>query len=250
MLRSVNDLIGYTINAKDGEIGKVDEFLFDDLTWSIRYLVAETGNWLFDRKILIPHAALGKTDWESRTFQVNLTMEQVLNSPVVDTEKTVNRKHEMNLFTHYKIPHYWRDVYCEGPMGTIPMSNYFNIKKMAEDANSIQQHHGHVQLRSTKKVMGYQMHAIDGEIGHVEDCIVDEERWNLYFLVVGTDNWLIGRKVLISLGWINRIDGDEAKVFVNFSKELIKNSPEYDYSQPIGQEYATELINHYGKHPK
>ena len=59
MQRSVNDLVGYTISTKDGELGKVNEFFFDDHTWSIRYLVIETGNWLLERKVLVPHSALG-----------------------------------------------------------------------------------------------------------------------------------------------------------------------------------------------
>src|ERR1039458_5886474 len=77
MLRSVNNLIGYSIRARDGELGKVNEFYFDDFTWSIRYLVVDTGNWLSERKVLIPHRALGITDWNSKTFQVNLTKDQV-----------------------------------------------------------------------------------------------------------------------------------------------------------------------------
>ena len=59
MLRNINKLIGFTISANDGELGKVNEFFFDDLNWSIRYLIVETGNWLSERKVLIPHAALG-----------------------------------------------------------------------------------------------------------------------------------------------------------------------------------------------
>ena len=104
MKRSVNSLIGYTIKAKDGELGKVSEFFFDDHTWSIRYLVVETGSWLNERKVLIPHSALGTTDWKSQTFQVNLTMEQISNSPDVETKKTVSRQQEIQLYTHYGLP--------------------------------------------------------------------------------------------------------------------------------------------------
>jgi len=53
MQYSVKDLKGYAIGATDGDIGKLDDFYFDDKSWTIRYLVAETGNWLLNRKVLI-----------------------------------------------------------------------------------------------------------------------------------------------------------------------------------------------------
>ena len=101
MLRSVNNLIGYSIRAIDGELGEVNEFYFDDYTWSIRYLVVDTGNFLSERKVLIPHRALGITDWDSKIFHVKLTMDQVRKSPDIDTKKPVSRQHEEKLFEHY-----------------------------------------------------------------------------------------------------------------------------------------------------
>lgn len=248
MQRSVNNLVGYTISAKDGELGKVNEFYFDDLTWSIRYLVVDTGNWLSERKVLIPHAALGITDWKSRTFQVNLTMEQVRNSPDIETEKTVSRQHEIELFNHYGLPVYWGNVFNDGPIGMVPFAPIIDKKTLKEEENSAKKLHDNPHLRSTKNVEGYHIHANDGDIGHVEDYIVDDEKWNLCFLIVDTHNWLPGRKVLISPRWINRIDWDESKVYVNLSQESIKNSPEFDPSQPIGKDYERELFNHYGEH--
>jgi uncharacterized protein YrrD len=64
MKRSVNSLTGFTIGATDGEIGKVKEFYFDDQTWTIEYLIAETGNWLLGRKVLISPHSLSVPDWE------------------------------------------------------------------------------------------------------------------------------------------------------------------------------------------
>ncbi len=246
MQRSINNLIGFTISAKDGELGKVSEFYFDDLTWSIRYLVVETGSWLSERKVLIPHAALGKTDWKKETFQVNLTMEQVRKSPDIDTERTVSRRHEIELFNHYALPVYWGNGFYAGPIGMIPFYPYYDRKPVKKDDDSAQQTQGDTHLRSSKKVNGYRIHADDGEIGHVEDYIVDDEKWNISFLIVDTHNWLPGRKVLIMPRWINRIDFDESKVYVNLSKESIKDSPVFDSSKPVDKNYELELFKHYG----
>lgn len=247
MQRSVNNLVGYSISAKDGELGKVNEFYFDDLTWSIRYLVVKTGNWLSERMVLIPHAALGITNWNSKTFKVNLTMEQIRNSPDIDTEKTVSRQHEEELFDHYALPVYWGEGFYATPLGMVPFA-LTSEKKILKEKNDFAQHlHDDQHLRSTMKVEGYHIHANDGEIGHVEDFIVDDEQWILCFLIVATHNWLPGRKVLIMTRWINRIEWDESEVYVDLSLESIKNSPEFDSSQPIGKNYTKQLSNYYGE---
>ena len=230
MKRSVNNLIGYTINAKDGEMGKVNEFFFDDHTWSIRYLVVDTGNWFAEKKVLIPHAALGKTDWESRTFHVNLTMEQVKNSPDIDTEKTVSRQNEMSLFDHYMLPVYWGEAFYATPFGMIPSIHIVKDSTYKGDKKPVQSRKDH-HLRSTNKVTGYHIHANDGEIGHIQDFIVDDEKWNLCSIVVDTKNWLSGERVLILSEMINRIDWDESEIYVDVSRETIKNSVEFEPSQ-------------------
>jgi len=247
MQRSVNELIGYKISAKDGELGKVDEFYFDDLTWSIRYLVVETGNWLSEKKVLIPHVALGVTDWESRIFNVNLTMEQVRNSPDFESEKTVSRQHEIELFQYYAFPFYWEDGFYVQGVGMLPIIPNMEKKSIKEQDESALQLNEDPHLRSTKKVKGYYIHAADGEIGHVQDYIVDDEKWNICFLIVDIHNWLPGRKVLISPHWINRIDWNQSKVYVRLSKESIENSPEFDATQPIDKTYGKKLFDHYGK---
>lgn len=253
MKRSINSLIGCTISATDGELGKVNEFFFDDFSWSIRYLVVETGNWLTDRKVLIPHTALGTTDWKSRKFHVNLTMEQIRTSPAIDTEKTVSRQKEIELHDYYGLPVYWGNEFYTSPIGMmpfvpiglIPVAPNNQEKIMKDDKDSTQHPYGDPHLRSTKNVKGYHIHAKDGEIGHVEDFIIDEEKWDLCYLVVNTHNWIPGKKVLIVPHWIKRINWDESMVFVNLFRESIKNSPEFDASQPMSNEYETEFYKHY-----
>lgn len=247
MQRSINNLIGYTIKAKDGELGKVSEFYFDDHSWVIRYVVVETGSWFSERKVLIPHAALGITDWASETFQVNLTMEQVRNSPETDTHKTVSRQHEVELFQYYVLPIYWGDVFYSGPLGMVPVTSVNELDRVASDTKPSHVQHNDPNLRSSSMVKGYNIHAIDGEIGHLEDYIIDDENWIIKYLVIDTTNWLPGRKALIKPIWIYRIDWNESKVFVNLTMEAIKSSPEFDPTEPIGQNYEGLLFNHYGE---
>lgn len=247
MQHNVNSLIGYPISAKDGQIGKVSEFYFDDQTWTIRYLVVDTGTWLEERKVLIPRSALGTTDWLSKTFQVNLTMEQVRNSPDTDTKKTVSRQNEIELFNHYGLPVYWGDVLNDGNVGIIPFPGLVNDMSTDKKNDSQKKTKEDPHLRSTKSVEGYNIQANDGEIGHVKDFIVDDKKWNLVFFIVDTHNWLPGRKVLLSPHWIRKIEWSEEKVFVNLSQESIKNSPEFDPDVQITDEYEKILFDYYGE---
>jgi hypothetical protein len=97
MERNANNLIGYRLDAIDGEIGKVEDFYFDDKTWTVRYLVVRTGSWLSGLDVLISPEALVKHSWESALFPVNLTREQVRKSPATYTDQPVSRQHEEHL---------------------------------------------------------------------------------------------------------------------------------------------------------
>ncbi|MGA2506006.1 MAG: PRC-barrel domain-containing protein [Chitinispirillaceae bacterium] len=219
MQRQLRSIIGYSIRAADGDLGKVHEFYFDDATWTIRYMVAETGNWLFGRKVLISLVALGKPDWESQTFSVNLTCVQVRNSPDIDTERPVYRQHEADLHEYYQWSPYWQGGYG-GVFGITPYPIFEN-PLVQESSASKRQDDPH--LRSTRQVTGYHIHATDGEIGHVEDFMVDDENWTIRYLVVDTGNWLLGRKVLISPKWIKKVNWADTSVYLDRSRESVKN---------------------------
>jgi len=226
MQYNINSMIDYEIRATDGDLGKVVEFYFDDETWTIRYIIAETGNWLEGRKVLISPVAFGKPDPESRTISVNLTRSQVKNSPDIDTQKPVFRQHEEQLNEYYQWP--WRGGYG-GSFGTTPLP-LSDEDVLAEQEASAPEHRDDPNLRSTRQVTGYHIHAADGEIGHVEDFIVDDEDWTIRFLVVDTTNWLPGKTVLLSPQWIKRLDWADSGVYYNLTRESVENSQEFDPS--------------------
>jgi PRC-barrel domain len=89
MLWHVSAINGYAIEASDGDIGTVSDFLFDDASWRVRWLVVDTGNWLSGRKVLLPPSVLGRIYAKDRVFAVKLTKQQVKDSPGIDTETSV-----------------------------------------------------------------------------------------------------------------------------------------------------------------
>ena len=102
-------------------------------------------------------------------------------------------------------------------------------------------------LRSTHDVTGHHIQAADGEIGHVEDFIIDDETWAIRYLSIDTRNWWPGKKVLVSPQWIERVSWIESKVFVNLDRETIRQSPEYTEESLLTRDYETELYRHYNR---
>jgi len=100
-------------------------------------------------------------------------------------------------------------------------------------------------LRSSSAVRGYTIHANDGEIGHVDDFIIDDETWAICYIIVDTKNLWPGKKVLISPRWVKRISWDESKVFVDLLCEIIKQSPEYSEESLLTRNYEIGLHRHY-----
>lgn len=242
MLRNINGLIGDKILATDGELGKVDEFYFEDKGWTIRYMVAETGSWLPGRKVLISPAALKIPGYESKNFPVALTREQVRTSPDIDTKKTVTRQHELELEKHYA---------CGGGYYAGGMSGNFMFPQVREEAEKLGdfpagQSKEDSGLRGTRAVTGYKLHARDGSIGHVEDYIVDDEKWVIRYLVADAGIWLPGRKVLISPHWIKRVAWESSEVYVDLTMDAVSNSPEFDPAEQVSEDYESVLYKHYG----
>jgi hypothetical protein len=106
---------------------------------------------------------------------------------------------------------------------------------------------GDPHLRSSAAVTGYHIAATDGDIGHVEDFLVDDVTWAIRYMAVDTRNWWPGTTVLVSPEWIARVDWNEAKVHVELTREQIKNSPAFDPAGPVQREYEMQLFDHYGR---
>lgn len=242
MLRSIKELFGYNIQAKDGEIGKVHDFYFDDETWAIRYLVVDTGKWLPGRKVIIIPSVLGEPDWRAHVFPVQLAKDQIMKAPDIDLAKPVSRQHEFELHKHYRWAPYWIPYGAPG-VSAVPPPPPAEEEKDKESAEE----EGDSHLRSAREVIGYHIQALDGEIGHVEDFIVEDIVEVIRYMIVDTKNWLPGKKVLVSPLWIEKVSWKDAKVFIDLLREAIKDSPEFDPSEPINRMYEERLYDFYGR---
>lgn len=243
MMRSTKEVMGYTLKAADGEIGRCRDFLFDDQQWAVRYMVADTGKWIPDRKVLISPLFLGEPEWASRQFPVQLTKDQIENAPSVREDEPVSRQHEVNVLRHYGFPYYWVG---EGLWG-LESSPSALREVSAEWITVPPEPKGDPHLRSVEEVTGYHIEATDGEIGHVEEFVLDEDTWVLRYMVVDTRNWLPGRKVLVSPAWVRGFDWPAQKAMVELTRKQVQASPGYDADKPINREYETQLYDFYGR---
>lgn len=249
MLRITSELTGYQVRASDGDVGKCKDFLFDDEHWTVRYMVVDTGGWLSDRKVVLSPLACRRPDWESRTFPVDVTRKQVEAAPLLDERAPVSRRDEMAHLTHYSWPFYWVGDRTWGSevspvglraRGPLPPSE-------RRETGSVATLEDNPHLRSVNEVTGYHIEARDGEIGHVETFVMDDETWTLRYMVVDTRNWLPGKKVLVSPEWIDKVSWPNRKVRVDLRREAIKESPAFDPDMPVNREVEARLYDYYGR---
>jgi len=247
MQRAINHLMGNNMGATDGEIGKVEDFYFDDETWTIRYLIVNTGSWLFGRKVLISSKSLARQAWESGIFPVNLTKEQVRHSPDIDTEKPVSRQQEEQLALHYQWQSYWSTGFYPGGVWGVVTPAPGIEPRSARELNKLKVSKDDNHLRSVLQVTGYRIHTSDGDIGHVDDFIVDDQTWQISYLVVDTHHWFGGKRVLVGVKHIKDVQWDSAEVLVDITVDAIKNSAPidmWDYIIPEGDkaEYQEQIF--------
>jgi uncharacterized protein YrrD len=241
MLTTISDIKGAEIDATDGQIGSVDDVYFDDVGWTVRYLVVDTGTWLPGRKVLISPMAVRSSNWRLDSLPVELTKAQVEASPSIDTDKPVERQYEIEYSRYYGYPYYWSGPYR---WGSARYPGELDIDALPAEP-PVPLESGDPHLRSARDLMGYYIEAADGDIGHVADFLVDDQEWAIRYLIVDTRNWWPGKKVLISPEWVTRMSWEESRVHVDLSREGVKSAPEYDPTHPLDRDYETRLFRHH-----
>jgi hypothetical protein len=248
MLRSLKDLERYSVSAIDGDIGHVANFYLDDERWIIRYLVVNTFEFLDGRQVLISPISFRQIEWLTHQFHLGLTMAKIEHCPSTDMDKPVSRQHEDDYNQYYGYPSYWWSSGLWGMDDFPAMLVAKRAEAAAELADSQAQKASYdVHLRSTNEVRGYHIQGSDEAIGHVEDFIVDDETWEVRYLVIDTSNWWFGKKVLVAPQWTSSISWEEKTVHIDMTREAIRNSPEWDPSIAIQREYEAQLHDHFGR---
>jgi hypothetical protein len=225
MLRNTKALQGARIHAIDGDIGHVEQFYFDDRNWRINYVVTNIGNWLHGKLVLMPPQAISSIQGDREpVINVALTMEQVRRSLDAQTHQPVSLQQPHDYYLYLGLPHYL---------------NFTGVTNPDSDPH----------LRSTKIVGRYHIMAVDGEIGHLEGFIIDDETWTIRYATADTRNWLHGKTILLATEWIYWISWAESNVYVGFRRERIGHSPEFHPERPLTRAFEIDLYTYYKRTP-
>lgn len=243
MFHTLDSLRGLKIRAQDGDVGSIEDFLFDDSTWTIRYFVVDTGPWLFGREVLISPQAVGQMQAEDDFLPVNLTKEQVKNSPEVDLDQPISRQMEEAMQAHYGWQNYWMSLPLGTNAGAVTTPPPGAPAETPDD--TVVNAPGDPHLRSVDEVVGYDIVARGGDVGRVDDFMVDDADWTIRYMVVDTSNWLTGKEVLIAPEWVEHFDWESAEVTVSLTRQQIKDSPGYEPAA-LSRDYEKQLHDHYG----
>ena len=232
MLRSIKQLHVNKLGASDGDIGHVKDFYFDDQSWAVRYLVADTGSWLPGRQVLLSPHAFGSLHHDGRVLRVKLTRKKIEDSPAIESHKPVSRQHEEEYHRYYGWPAYWLGDGMWGMGGTSILET---------PPKSLPDKSADSHLRSTQAVSGYHIEGTDGIIGHVCDFMMDDKSWAIGQLVVKIGHRFTGNEVLIPVSDVVRISYDDSTVFVKLTKEAVEKSPAYHLA-PLGAANLESIV--------
>jgi hypothetical protein len=252
MLRPFDQLRRSTIGAADGDIGQIADAYFDDASWTIRYLVVDTGHWLPARHVLLSPCAVVVIEAAAERIVMNLTKQQIREAPGVDAARPVSRQQETTLATYYGHPYYWAGPYRWGltpyPAPPSPPSGIA--------ANAPAERADDAHLRSVREVLGYGIAATDGGLGHVEDMLVDEASWAIRYFIVDPRTWWPGPHVMIPTDWLTGISWSDQVARVDVTREAVQNAPEYiapddappaEVARGISRDHERRLYGHYGR---
>jgi hypothetical protein len=96
-------------------------------------------------------------------------------------------------------------------------------------------------------VVGYHVHAKDGDIGHVDDMLVEDDRWAIRYAIINTSNWWLGHTVLVSPRWIDAVSWNDASITVDLTRKAIQIAPPYDRAAQLDRQQEAAIHTHYGR---
>lgn len=241
MIVGLKSFLNFTIGAVDGEIGTIKEMFFDDRSWTVRYIVAETGRWLPGRIVLLPPQTLTHLDWDDAVYQTRMSMEQIKKSPRVDSKPPVHVQEQVKS-EDQSLKNYWFGIAGAGVLMPSP-----HVIKSEQERQESQLQDFDDHLRSSNEVTGYHIHAKDGEIGRVDDFILNTTTWKIESLIMETGSWLSKRKLMLSPSQITDISYPTARIIVDATVEQIRHNTEFDDRSPINVVYEKNLRDYYGR---
>ena len=240
-------LFDLKVQASDGELGKVNDALIDERSWMLRYLVAETGGWLFGRKVLISPVAFSEPDASGGLLPVHMTKDEVKDSPEITVDPPLSRDQETRYHDHYRWPYYWGGGGIPGGglgyIGVAPEAAFVGDTSVGPDISPLPAEDRDPSLRSAKTLIGYDLAIGQDKVAKIEDVVLDTERWSVAW-VVGTLNEGDGQRLLLPVEIVQLQDVDQP-VLLDTRQESLSSAPRYDESVEDDAAFYESVSKHY-----
>lgn len=245
MLRSLLNLEGYGLEAKDGRIGTLRNFLFEDNNWNIRYLVVDTGSIFPGPKVLVSPRKIKEIDWPKRSIELDMDIDEIKESPSLDSKKPVSKEMAEEFRKNTAWPVFWipvssRESFVEEAASNEPV--HLEDQSIPNEESNIP------HLRSLAEVAGYQIQAKDDTLGNIKDFIVEDGlNWEIKELVIYTRNWIPGKSVLVPASKVEKVLWREKKVYLDMTSEKIEGSKEYSSDEPVNSKHVKVYYDYLGR---
>jgi uncharacterized protein YrrD len=250
MLHCLNDLLGFRVVGSES-VGVVTDLLFDGHSSLVRYLRAESEDWLPGGDLLLAPEAIEHVDPDAQVLRTSLRREVLETRPPVARPDAPEPSEEATLHGHFRWTPYWTTAMARGlapywgAAGADPSAP--TTEEEGEEEPTSSSTGPRRPLRSAWSTLGFAIAGPDGEVGAVEDLILDLDGWVIRYLVASTGVWLPGAQVLISPQWLSRIDWAERSVVVDLPRARLEASPTYDRGTVLDRGLEEALHRSVGK---
>jgi hypothetical protein len=258
MLFAVSGLEGCPVRASDGDVGAVKDFLFDDENWKIRWMVVGAGHRLPGRQVLIHPSAIAPltlppkprlpmmSPGDTLELTVNLTREQIEAGPHSGEDEPVNKDMEALLYDYYGWDPYWGATHFGAAVLPNAESRIVGDVVRREADAETPPIDGADRLHSVASFKSYYVHALDGDIGHVENVLADDTNWEIRYLVIATRNWWPGKVVQLAPYAVKDIDWFGQHINMNVTRDQVRSAPAWDPLAMMDEVGEEQLHRHFG----
>jgi len=258
MLFAVSGLVGCAVKASDGDVGSVKDFLFDDESWKIRWMVVSAGKWLPGRQVLIHPSAIAPltlppkpalpmmSPGDALELTVNLTKREIEEGPYSGEDEPVNKDMEALLYDYYGWDPYWGATHFGAELMPNAEQRIVDDAARREADDVIPPVDGGDHLHSVASFKDYYVHATDGDIGHVENLLADDTNWEIRYLVIATRNWWPGKIVQLSPYAVKDIDWFGQHINMNVTRDQVRSAPAWDPLAMMDEAREEEFHRHFG----
>lgn len=243
-------LKGFHLQAQDGEIGKMKDILIDDHQWGGRWMVADTGDWLPGRKVLLSPISFEEPDTDAKCIPVRMTQKEIEESPPLEEDAPVSLQYEKTFYDQFYWPYYWiGGGLWANETEPIYLDPDRNQEEIDTELESDPEHQQHV-LRSADELKNYQVtssRTFDEDVlGTVTDLVIDTRTWAVPYLILQNRSLMPSKKILVPQDRVVQTDWHKHNIQLNLEENVFGIAPGLEDTECISPEMEERALAFFG----